>query len=227
MTQTDQHHSPPTSFSAVATTAPRSSVTDSGQRTPTENAARHRSLLMINKSSATRGLAGTLSKAGVDVVGQTMATDDALGLAATCRPDSVLVHVGTDDNLPGLFAGAQLGMPLVVLADTADPELVLRAVAAGAMGFVVAPFTSERLIPTLELAAARNADVATLQATITDIRDRLDTRKVVERAKGLLMTHERLTEQDAFRFIQRTAMDRRSSMRDVARAITLRIAGAA
>jgi response regulator NasT len=95
------------------------------------------------------------------------------------------------------------------------------------MGYVVAPFTSERLIPTLELAAARNADVSTLRATVTDIRERLDTRKVVERAKGLLMAHEKLSEQDAFRFIQRTAMDRRSSMRDVANAITLRISGAA
>lgn len=221
MTQTARHHRP------TITAAP-SSVTGSGNSTPVDTArGRHRSLLLINKSSEAGGLASMLGKAGVDVVGQATAAADAPGLAATCQPDTLLVHVGTDDNLQSLLAGAQLGLPLVVLADTADPELVRRAIAAGAMGYVVAPFTPERLIPTLEVAAARNADVASLRATVTDIRDRLDTRKVVERAKGLLMTHEKLTEQDAFRFIQRTAMDRRSSMRDVANAITLRIAGAA
>jgi AmiR/NasT family two-component response regulator len=221
MTQTAPHHSP-------STKAAHSASTDSGRRAADANAAaRHRSLLMIGKSSASRDLAGTLDKAGIDVVGQSTATDDALGLAANCRPDTLLVHVCADDNMPALFAGAQLGLPLVVLADSADPELVRRAIAAGAMGYVVAPFTAERLIPTLEVAAARNADVSTLRATVTDIRDRLDTRKVVERAKGLLMAHEKLSEQDAFRFIQRTAMDRRSSMRDVANAITQRISGAA
>lgn len=220
MSQTAQRHSPPT-------TAPTPSQLGSGPGIAENPAARHRSLLMTNKSSEARDLAGTLGKAGIDVVGQTTATHGALELAANSRPDTLLVHVDTDDNLPALFAGAQLGLPLVVLADSADPELVRRAVAAGAMGYVVAPFTSERLIPTLELAAARNADVSTLRATVTDIRDRLDTRKIVERAKGLLMTHEKLTEQDAFRFIQRTAMDRRSSMRDVAKAITTRFAGAA
>jgi response regulator NasT len=192
--------------------------------TPT---VRHRSLLILGKSSTARDLAGTLDKAGIDVVGQASATDDALKVAAACRPDTLLVHVGTDDDLEAIFTEALVGQPLVVLADSADPELVRCAVAAGALGYVVAPFTPERLIPTLELAVARNADVSTLRATVTDIRDRLDTRKVVERAKGLLMAHEKLTEQDAFRFIQRTAMDRRSSMRDVANAITLKIAGAA
>jgi len=220
MTQTAQRQNPPL--------APRPSKTESGQSTAKQNAAaRHRSLLMINKSTAARDLAGLLGKAGIDVVGQASATEDAVALAGSCRPDTLLVHVGADDDHDALFTDALVGLPLVVLADTADPELVRRAIAAGALGYVVAPFTPERLIPTLELAAARNAEVSTLRATVTDIRDRLDTRKIVERAKGLLMAHEKLTEQDAFRFIQRTAMDRRSSMRDVANAITMKIAGAA
>ena len=220
MTQTAQRHIP-------TTAAPRPATPDISQGNAQPNqGARHRSVL-INKSSGARDLAGTLGKAGVDVVGQSTAADDALGLAADYRPDTLLVHVGPDDNPQAMLTTAPAGLPLVVLADSADPELVRRAVAAGAMGYVVAPFTSERLIPTLELAAARNAEVTTLRATVTDISERLDTRKVVERAKGLLMAHQKLTEQDAFRFIQRTAMDRRSSMRDVANAITLKISGAA
>ena len=220
MTQTAERHSPPA-------TAPRPTRMQNGHGAAGKPTVRHRSLLIFGKSSTARDLAGTLDKAGIDVVGQAAATDDALNVAAACRPDTLLVHVGTDDDLEAIFTEALVGQPLVVLADSADPELVRCAVAAGALGYVVAPFTPERLIPTLELAVARNADVSTLRATVTDIRDRLDTRKVVERAKGLLMAHEKLTEQDAFRFIQRTAMDRRSSMRDVANAITLKIAGAA
>ena len=219
MTPTARRHSPPA-------TAPRPTRMQNGHGAE-KPAIRHRSLLILGESSAARDLAGTLDKTGIDVVGQAAATDDALKVAAACRPDTLLVHVGTDDDLEAIFTEAMVGQPLVVLADSADPELVRCAVAAGALGYVVAPFTPERLIPTLELAVARNADVSTLRATVTDIRDRLDTRKVVERAKGLLMAHEKLTEQDAFRFIQRTAMDRRSSMRDVANAITLKIAGAA
>ena len=220
MTQTAERHSPPA-------TAPRPTRMQNGHGAAGKPTVRHRSLLIFGKSSTARDLAGTLDTAGIDVVGQAAATDDALNVAAACRPDTLLVHVGTDDDLEAIFTEALVGQPLVVLADSADPELVRCAVAAGALGYVVAPFTPERLIPTLELAVARNADVSTLRATVTDIRDRLDTRKVVERAKGLLMAHEKLTEQDAFRFIQRTAMDRRSSMRDVANAITLKIAGAA
>jgi len=220
MTQTAQRHSPPTA-------AQRPAKMENGHGPAEKPTVRHRSLLMFGKSFAARDLAGTLGKAGIDVVGQATEPEDALALIAVCRPDTLLVHVGGDDDLAAFFTEALVGQPLVVLADSADPDLVRRAVAAGALGYIVAPFTPERLIPNLELAVARNADVSTLRATVTDIRDRLDTRKIVERAKGLLMAHEKLTEQDAFRFIQRTAMDHRSSMRDVANAITLKIAGAA
>ena len=221
MTQTAQRPSP-------TLRAPQPVATEGGRTQAQQSPGRpHRSMLMTNKSSAARDLATTLGRAGIDVVGQSTATDDSDGMEADHRPDTVLVHVGPDDNPQAVLTTLPAGLPLVVLADSADPELVRRAVAAGAMGYVVAPFTSERLLPTLELAAARNAEVATLRATVTDISERLDTRKVVERAKGLLMAQEKLTEQEAFRFIQRTAMDRRSSMRDVANAITSRISGAA
>jgi response regulator NasT len=92
---------------------------------------------------------------------------------------------------------------------------------------VAAPFTQERLLPALELAAARTTDLAALRADVVEIQNRLDTRKVVERAKGLLMAQQQLTEQEAFRLIQRTAMDRRTSMRGVAAAINNSLAGAA
>jgi response regulator NasT len=218
MTQTAQQHSP-------AATAPRGPATTHRKGTAQNPMGQHRSLLLTRAPA--RDVAGALSKAGIDVVGQAATTEDAVGLSTLCRPDTLLVHVGNDDNPSALFAGVQVELPLVVLAESADPELIRAAVAAGALAYVVAPFTPERLIPALEMAGARNAELAGLRATVTDIKDRLDTRKIVERAKGLLMAHERLTEQDAFRFIQRTAMDRRSSMRDVANAITQKIAGAA
>ena len=92
------------------------------------------------------------------------------------------------------------------------------------MAYVVEPFTQERVLPAIEMAVARHAEAAALRNEVDEIAQRLDARKVIERAKGLLMTKERLTEPEAFRFIQRTAMDRRVAMRDVASALVDRLA---
>jgi len=138
---------------------------------------------------------------------------------------------GTPSGGLGHARKVPVRLPFSSMADVAlffeDPQHLRSAVATGATGYVAAPFTQERLLPALELAAARTTDLAALRADVVEIQNRLDTRKVVERAKGLLMAQQQLTEQEAFRLIQRTAMDRRTSMRDVAAAINNSLAGAA
>ena len=91
------------------------------------------------------------------------------------------------------------------------------------MTCVIEPFTAERLVPAIEIAVARHADTTALRAEIVDIRDRLDARKTIERAKGILMTQQQMTEPEAFRFLQRTAMDHRTSMRSIANRVIDRL----
>jgi response regulator NasT len=128
----------------------------------------------------------------------------------------------------GFRTASQIGRlhstPVVMLAGQSGPGLIKEALAAGVMAYVVEPFTQERVLPAIEMAVARHAEAAALRHEVTEISERLDARKVIERAKGLLMTKEKLTEPEAFRFIQRTAMDRRLSMREVATALVERLA---
>ena len=103
-----------------------------------------------------------------------------------------------------------------MLTASSQKELVERASEAGVMAYVVKPFTAADLTPAIEVAASRWAQLRTLESEIADLADRLETRKLVDRAKGLLMTQLKVSEPDAFRWIQKTAMDRRLSMREVA-----------
>jgi response regulator NasT len=95
-------------------------------------------------------------------------------------------------------------------------ELVERAVDAGAMAYLVKPFAKSDLLPTIEIAVSRHAQLAALELEVADLQDRLETRKVIDRAKGRLQTEHGMSEPDAFRWIQKTSMDRRTSMREVA-----------
>jgi len=186
-----------------------------------------RAILLADAAGAPRDLAESLTLTGVTLTGQITGADD--DLPDTPEPHTVLWYLSRRDGSGARSAGAATGRgwPVVVLAADPDPSFVTAAVAVGATGYVAAPFTQQRLLPAIELAAARTSDLVGLRADVTDIKERLDTRKVVERAKGLLMAQEHLTEQAAFRLIQRTAMDRRTSMRDVAKAITSSLADVA
>lgn len=174
-------------------------------------------------------IAAMLDEGGFQVVGQAADRDRAVAMAADLRPDAALLYAGTTagasldtaDQLSRLHA-----TPVVLLAGRSAPDLVGKALAAGVMAFVVEPFTPERVLPAIEMAVARHAEVTALRKEAIEISERLDSRKVIERAKGMLMTHENMTEPEAFRFIQRTAMDRRVSMRDVATALVQRLAAA-
>jgi response regulator NasT len=107
----------------------------------------------------------------------------------------------------------------VILTAFSQRDLVERAREAGAMAYLVKPFAKHDLVPAIELAVSRFAEKRALEDEVATLTDRLETRKVVDRAKGLLMTRQEMTEPEAFRWIQRTAMDRRTTMKAVAQAV--------
>jgi response regulator NasT len=167
-------------------------------------------------------LAEMLAEEGYDVVGQAGDGEEAIRLATEHRPDLVILDVKMP-KLDGISAAEKIAgdriAPVLMLTAFSQRELVERARDAGAMAYLVKPFSKTDVVPAIELAASRYAEVAALEAEVAGLTDRLETRKAVERAKGLLMAKKRMSEPDAFRWIQRTAMDRRTTMRAVADAV--------
>jgi AmiR/NasT family two-component response regulator len=167
-------------------------------------------------------LAEMLEEAGYDVVGQASDGEQAVALATSLRPDIVIMDVKMP-VMDGISAAEQIGKericPVVMLTAFSQTELVERARDAGVMAYIVKPFTASDVTPALDIALSRWAELKTLEAEIADLGDRLETRKAVDRAKGVLMTKLKISEADAFRWIQKTAMDRRMGMREVADAV--------
>ena len=164
-------------------------------------------------------LAEMLAEEGYEVVGQATDGQQAIDLAEQLRPDLVI----TDVKMPVLdgiaaaehIAGARIA-PVVILTAFSQRDLVERARDAGAMAYLVKPFGKSDLVPAIEMAVSRFAELQLLEAEVADLNERLETRKVVDRAKGVLQESLGLSEPDAFRWIQKTAMDLRLSMKDVA-----------
>ncbi|WP_433787852.1 ANTAR domain-containing response regulator [Actinomycetospora sp. CA-101289] len=163
-----------------------------------------------------------LREEGYDVVGEAGDGEEAIRLARELRPGLIMMDIkmpGTDGlEAARTIAGERLA-PVVMLTAFSQRELVEAARDAGAMAYLVKPFSKTDVVPAIELAASRYAEVAALEAEVAGLTDRLETRKAVERAKGLLMAKKKMSEPDAFRWIQRTAMDRRTTMRAVADAV--------
>ncbi|HEY5114196.1 MAG TPA: response regulator [Nakamurella sp.] len=182
--------------------------------------SRRRVLIADDDSLIRMDLAEMLVDEGFDVVGQTGDGELAAALAVELRPDLVILDI----KMPGKdgiavaaeIAGQQIA-PVIILTAYSDRELIQRALDAGAMTYLAKPFSPATLLPAMELAAARYAETVELRAAVADANERLLARKVIDRAKGVLMTQAKMTEPQAFRWLQRTAMDRRTSMDSVAR----------
>ena len=164
-------------------------------------------------------LAEMLGEEGYDVVGQAGDGEKAVALAEELRPDLVVLDVKMP-KLDGITAAqriaAQRIAPVVILTAFSQRDLVDRAREAGAMAYLVKPFTKTDLMPAVEMALSRFAELRQLEAEVADLSERLETRKAVDRAKSVLQKQLTLSEPDAFRWIQKTAMDLRLSMRQVA-----------
>lgn len=160
-----------------------------------------------------------LVEEGYDVVGEAGDGETAVQLTEGLKPDLVILDIKMPimDGLAAAekIAGSRLA-PVVILTAFSQRDLVERARAAGAMAYLVKPFQKSDLVPAIEVALSRFSELAQLEAEVATLTDRLETRKAVERAKGQLMAAYGMTEPQAFKWIQRTAMDHRMTMREVA-----------
>jgi AmiR/NasT family two-component response regulator len=160
-----------------------------------------------------------LEEEGFDVVGEAADGEQTVALATELRPDLVICDVKMP-KMDGIVAAAQITeariAPVVMLTAFSQRDLIERARDAGAMAYLVKPFQKRDLLPAIEMATSRFAEIRALEAEVTGLRERLEARKLIERAKGALMTAHGLSEPEAFRWIQRAAMDNRTSMRAVA-----------
>lgn len=167
-------------------------------------------------------LAEMLAEVGYEVVGQASDGEQAVSMVREQRPDVVILDVKMP-VLDGISAAEQIGKeriaPVIMLTAFSQKELVERARDAGVMAYIVKPFSQADLAPAVDIATSRWAELKALEGEVADLGERLETRKAVDRAKGILMQRLRLSEADAFRWIQKTAMDRRLGMREVAQAV--------
>ncbi|MEY3373481.1 MAG: hypothetical protein RIT18_112 [Actinomycetota bacterium] len=165
-------------------------------------------------------LAEMLRENGYEVVGEATNGEEAVALANELKPDLAILDVKMP-KLDGISAAEKIVeiAPVLMLTAFSQKDLVERALDAGVMAYVVKPFTIDDLIPAIEIAATRHAQMLALKSEVADLTERLETRKLVDRAKGLLMQAMKLSEPEAFKWIQRTAMDKRVSMKEVAEAV--------
>jgi AmiR/NasT family two-component response regulator len=167
-------------------------------------------------------LAEMLAEEGYDVVGQAGDGEAAVTMVEELRPDLAVFDVKMP-KLDGISAAEQIARqrlaPVVILTAFSQRELVERARDAGAMAYLVKPFNRTDLVPAIEIALSRFAELAQLESEVEDLSERLETRKVVDRAKGILQDRLGLSEPEAFRWLQKTAMDLRMSMRSVAEGV--------
>ena len=165
-------------------------------------------------------LVETLCEQGFDVVADTGRGDEAVKLVAEHRPDVAILDVKMP-GIDGIEAARQIapqrGTAVVILTAFSQRELIEQALEAGAMTYLLKPYRREALVPAVQLALARYREMEALEGQIGDLEDRLEVRKIVDRAKGRLIDDHALSEHDAYAFIQRTAMSQRRTMRDVAR----------
>ena len=161
-----------------------------------------------------------LTEAGYKVIAEASNGREAIDLVASHKPDLAILDI----NMPimdGLTAAESIvkSTPVLMLTAFSQRDLVSRASEIGVMAYVVKPFTINDLIPAMEIAASRFREMLELSKEISDLTQRLETRKIIDKAKGILMKALNLSEAEAFSWIQKTAMDRRLTMKEVAEAV--------
>jgi len=166
-------------------------------------------------------IVATLNESGYEVVGEAADGEEAVRLATELIPDLIVMDIKMP-KLDGISAAekiAELKIPVVLLTAFSQSDLVKRAAEAGAMAYVTKPFKPTDLLPALQIALSRHEEITALESEIADITERLETRKLMDRAKSALQTKMNLTEPEAFRWIQKASMDRRLSMAQVAKTV--------
>lgn len=163
-----------------------------------------------------------LTEAGYEVVGQAGDGEAAIEITEIEKPDLVVMDVKMP-KLDGISAAERIAnqriAPVVILTAFSQRDLVERARDAGAMAYLTKPFTIDDLMPAIELAVSRFQEIKQLDAEVTDLQEQLKARKMIEKAKGILMKNLSITEPEAFKWMQKTAMDKRRSMTDVAQLV--------
>lgn len=187
-----------------------------------EEQRKYRALVVEDEALIRLDIVETLTDAGIEVVGEAGDGEAAIEKARELEPDVVVMDVKMP-GMDGITAAEQIlanrTCAVVMLTAFSQSELVERARDAGAMAYVVKPFTPADLIPAVEIAVSRFQEIVSLEGEVANLTDQFETRKQVDRAKGLLMSKMGLTEPEAFRWIQKTSMDRRLTMREVADAV--------
>ena len=188
----------------------------------TASAPARRVVVAEDESLIRLDIVETLRDNGFDVVGEAGDGETAVQLVEELRPDLVVMDVKMP-QLDGISAAERINKqqiaPVVLLTAFSQRELVERASEAGALAYVVKPFTPADLLPAIEIALSRFQQIVALEHEVSDLAERFETRKLVDRAKGILNDKMGLTEPEAFRWIQKASMDRRLTMQDVAKTI--------
>jgi len=191
-------------------------MTDDDARPP------HRVLIAEDEALIRLDLAEMLREEGYEIVGEAGDGQEAVELAEQLKPDLVIMDVKMPRS-DGIDAASEIAgkriAPIVILTAFSQRDLVEKERDAGAMAYLVKPFTISDLIPAIEVALSRFSEIRALEREVESLGDRLETRKLVERAKGLLQANQGMTEPEAFKWIQRAAMDRRTTMKHVAEVV--------
>ena len=184
--------------------------------------AKRRVVVAEDESLIRIDIVETLTDNGFEVVGEAADGEKAVALVEELLPDLVVMDVKMP-LLDGISAAEIITRknlaPVVLLTAFSQLELVERAAEAGALAYVVKPFTPSDLIPAIEVALSRARQIAALEDEVSDLAERLETRKILDRAKGILNNTMGLPEPEAFRWIQKASMDRRLTMREVAQTV--------
>lgn len=183
---------------------------------------RRTALVAEDESIIRLDIVETLREYGFDVIAEAGDGEAAVALAAEHRPDVIVMDIKMPkmDGIEAAEKISALKIPVVLLTAFSQRELVERASEAGAMAYVVKPFSPNDLLPAIEIALSRHAQLSALESEIADLAERLETRKLVDRAKGLLISKNLVKDEpDAFRWIQKSSMDRRLTMAQVAKTV--------